>query len=377
MGAEVLKIESAARPDLLRLDPTRGRVEAAPNLDRSTAFLSLNCSKYSCTLNLTTAKGVDLARQIIAASDVVVENYSVGVMARFGLDYPSLRRLKPDIIMLSISGPGQTGPDRNEVAYATTIHAFTGLCATTGHPGGPPVQVGGMWADVITGQMATFALLAALYRRRLTGEGQYIDVAMNEAMLAVIPEGALDFALTGRTRRSRGNQDEIMAPHGCYPCAGEDQWIAIAVANDEQWQALCNALGRPAWCADPKFADQYSRWRYQEEIDPQLAAWTRHYPPREAMQILQAAGVPAGIMARPADTYEDPHLRQRGFFLPMEHPAIGRGELARLPFRADDAFVGRYVRSPLLGEHNSYVFGELLGLDQKEIESLVEERVIF
>jgi len=377
LGAEVLRLESRMRPDMLRPDRGRGRVEVNPDLDSSNSFLSLNCSKLSCTLNLTNPKAVELAKRIIAVCDGVFENYSPGVMARFGLDYPSVKRLKPDIIMLSCSGPGQTGPNRHEVAFAHTVQAFSGLCSITGYPGGAPTQIGPMWADVMAGQAAVFAFLTALYHRDETGEGQYIDLSMNETILSTMPEAILEFTLNGRNLAPMGNRDWSMAPHGCYRCQGEDCWVAIAVGTDEEWQALCRVMGNPAWCAEERFADQVSRWYHQDELDHHLEAWTQSYTREAAARLLQEAGVPAAISAGPADVFHDPHLRERQFFTPLEHPRVGKSEVGRVPYRPDGHFVSQYKPAPLIGQHNQYVFAELLGMPEGEIEALVDERVIY
>lgn len=377
MGAEVIKVESRQRPDLLRLysQARDGRPDAGLNC--SPVFSSLNMSKKNCTLNLTQPRARELFKELVKRSDVVVENFSSGVMERLGLDYPSLVRVKPDIIMVSVSGPGRTGPERNYLAYAAVIHAHTGLCSLSGYPGGPPNLMGVMWSDVLAGQTAALAILAALRHRRRTGEGQYLDCAMSEATLAVMPEAVMDYTINGRVRGCEGNRDESMAPHGCYPCKGEDAWVAVAVATDEQWQALCRVMDDPSWARDTRFADGLGRWHNREEIDQHLAAWTVNYPAREVMALLQGAGIPAGPSCAVPDLLADPHLRARDFFWEMDHAEMGKAPLLRLPWRTDGEPAGRYAPSPLLGEHNDYVFRTLLGMTEEELARLTEEKVIY
>lgn len=377
MGAEVVKIESRERPDLLRrYAQTRdGRGDVGPN--QSAPFAALNLGKKGCTLNLTQPRAVELAKDIVRLSDVVVENFSSGVMERLGLDYPSLKKVKPDIIMLSTCGLGRTGPEKSYLAYAAIIHAFSGLSSLSGYPGGRPNLMGMMWSDVLAAQTGAFAVLAALHYRARTGQGQFIDLAMSEATIAVIPEAIMDYTMNKRVRGCEGNRDDIMAPHGCYPCQGEDKWVAIAVANDEEWQAFCRAIGNPPWTKEERFKSQLGRWQNQEDLDRLVAGWTRKYTHYQIMQILQGIGIAAGPSCSVTDLFHDPHLGERGFFVEINHPEMGKALLVRTPWNVDGEAVGRYEPSPLLGEHNDYVFRTLLGLSPEEVKRLVEEKVIY
>lgn len=237
--------------------------------------------------------------------------------------------------------------------------------------------MGVMWSDVLAGQTAAFAILAALHHRRCTGEGQYIDCAMSEATLAVMPEAVMNYTMNGRVREGEGNCDESMAPHGCYPCRGEDAWVAVAIGTDEQWLALCRVMGDPVWAREARFADGLGRWHNQEEIDRHVAAWTAGFTPREVMAMLQEAGIPAGPSCSVTDLLADPHLRERDFFWEMDHPEMGKAALARLPWRTGGEPAGRYAPSPLLGEHNDYVFRTLLGLTGEELACLEAEKVVY
>lgn len=377
MGAEVIKIESRQRPDLLRrYAQTRdGRADIGSN--QSSPFAALNLSKKGCTLNLTQTRAIELVKDIVKISDVVVENFSSGVMERLGLDYPSLNKVKPDIIMLSISGLGRTGPEKSYLAYAAIIHAFSGLSSLSGYPGGDPNLMGVMWSDVLAAQTGAFAALAALHHRARTGQGQYVDLAMSEATLSVIPEAIMDYTMNQRVRGCEGNRDDIMAPHGCYPCRGEDEWVAIAVGNDEEWLAFCQVIGNPPWTKEEMFHSQLSRWQNQEELDRLVAEWTRNHTHYQVMEMLQGVGIAAGPSCSVTDLFHDPHLRERGFFVEINHPEMGKAPLIRTPWNIDGKAAGKYEPAPLIGEHNDYIFGTLLGMSQEEIDRLAEEKVIY
>jgi benzylsuccinate CoA-transferase BbsF subunit len=237
--------------------------------------------------------------------------------------------------------------------------------------------MGGFWIDCLAAQTAAYAVIAALHHRSRTGEGQYIDLAMNEVMLSLLPEAVMDYTMNQRVRGRMGNRDDILAPHGCYRCQGEDKWVAIAVTNEEEWRALCHALGRKEWLEDERFADQLQRWNNQEELDALITEWTKGRTAHEVMEILQKAGVPAGPSANVDQMVDDPQLRERDFFVEIDHPLMGKGLYASLPIRLSACARGNYSPAPMLGEHNSYVFHELLGMPEEEIARLVEEEVIY
>lgn len=374
MGAEVIKIESSRRPDQTRTG-VMGE-DGRPLLNRSPNFNVNNYSKLSCTIDLTRKEGQQLAREIVQVSDIVLENFGYGVMERFGLGYDELRKIRPDIIMLSSSGLGRTGPERNYVAYGHTLHAYAGVTAITGYHGGPPRGVGGVWSDPVTAVTATFAVLAALHHRAMTGEGQFIDLSMGEATAALLVEPLLDYQLNGRVWGVRGNDHEVWAPHGCYPCKGEDRWIAIAVTNDHQWQALCEVLGAAELRTDPRFATATRRWHHRRDLDQQVAERTRAWDAWDLTHRLQEVGVPAGPSLDVEQFVHDSHIKERGFLLTVEHPEVGARLVPRLPWRMDPAVTERYEHAPLLGEHNEYVFRAVLGLPDHKYAHLVETGVI-
>jgi len=374
MGAEVIKIESSRRPDQIRTAATGA--DGVAGLNRSASFNSLNCAKKSCTLDLTKPKGVELAKELIKISDVVTENFSTGVMERFGLSYEELKKLKPDIIAYSSSIPGRIGPKNYYTGYAVESHSLSGAASITGRPGGPPIHIGAAYGDLITGSHGALAILAALHHRDQTGEGQFIDMSMTEAVAVTIPEAIMDYTMNGRVRGRRANKDDFMAPHGCYPCRGEDKWVAIAISNEQEWRAFCRAIGKPEWTKDEMFADGYRRWANQEELDKLVGSWTKDYTHYEVMEILQRAGVPAGPSVNVEELVNDRHLKQRHFFIETDHSEVGKRTMLDLPWKFGSLSDREYRAGPCLGEHNDYVFGELLGLSKEEIARLVEEEVI-
>lgn len=376
MGAEVIKIETQRHPDVIRAMFPKGKERWGLNL--SIEFAVLNYAKKSIALNMNEPKGMELAREIIKTSDVVTENFGGSIMERWGLGYSDLKKLKPDIIMYSGSGFGRTGPYKDLVAFAVTIEGFCGLSSVAGYSdSGPAMMASRAWNDLVAAQHGVFAILAALHHRSKTGEGQYIDLSMSEAMDCFLAEAVMDYTMNGRVAERTGNRGDNMAPHGCYRCRGEDKWVAIAVSNNEEWKAFCDAIGNPDWTKKEEFRDELSRLRNQDEMDRLIEEWTKNYTDYEAMEILQKAGVMAGASLDMQELMEDPHLNERDFFADMDHPEMGKMRLVGLPWRLSDTPKGNYQHAPLLGEHNDYVFGELLGMSKEEIRRLEEDKVIY
>ncbi|MDY6973138.1 MAG: CoA transferase [Thermodesulfobacteriota bacterium] len=365
LGAEVIKVESRQR-----LDPLR-------RLAGGTPFLALNRGKKSCTLNLTRPEAVKIVRELIKISDAVVENFAGGVMGRLGLDYQKITEIKPDIVMLSISGLGKTGPEKDYIAYAQTMHAYSGLSSLTGYPGGPPVSLGAFWGDQVAALAGAFSLLAALYHRKKTGQGQYIDLSMSETLSSMIPEGIMDYTMNRRVRLPMGNRDDTIAPHGCYRCRGKDEWVAIAVSTEEEWNDFRRVMGNPEWSRNDRFSTNHKRIRNQDELDRLIEGWTISLDAFEVMEALQRAGIAAGPSQRPEQLITDPQLRERGFFVEMDDPGEGEQRFARMPWLAGASPNMIHSPPPNPGEHNSYVFGKLLGMHEDEIRRLTKDKVIY
>jgi benzylsuccinate CoA-transferase BbsF subunit len=374
MGAEVIRIESNAELDHFR------RPESAVSY-RSTraandSFNTLNLNKLSVTLNLKTTGGVELAKKLVAKSDVVVDNFRPGVMDRLGLGYDVLKKIKRDIIMLSASSHGAVGPEKQYSAYAVTFGPLGGVSHLTGYEGGNPAVTRSS-ADLRPGTAAAFAILAALNYRETSGEGQFIDFSAREAISCEIGEAIMDYTMNGRVRTRHGNRDDILAPNNCYRCKDDDKWISISIANDEEWKALVAAMGNPTWAQDARFADQFRRWHSQDEIDAHIAEWALNYSDYEFMNMLQKAGVAAVPAFDSKELFTDPHCKERNVFVPTEHATEGRLYAVAPPWKFSEPPARVVKAAPQLGQDNEYVLRELLGLSQKEIDKLTADKVLY
>jgi len=295
-------------------------------------------------------------------------------MDKLGLGYPALKEVKPDIIMLSASSHGATGPESRYSGFAVTMGPLSGLSHVTGYPGGPPTILRNS-VDSRIGNAAAFAILVALNYRQETGKGQFIDLSGREALSCSMGEVIMDYTMSGRVQSRNGNRDDVMAPHNCYRCKGEDKWVSIAVSNDEEWEALCQTIGNPKWTKEERFCAQFSRWQNQDELDGLIEEWTITHTNYEVMEILQRAGVAAVVSFSNEDLFNDPHCREREYLVTVQHPEVGQLYALAPPWKLS-VTPGRVTGpSPVLGEHNEHVFGELLGMSQDEIARLVDEGV--
>jgi benzylsuccinate CoA-transferase BbsF subunit len=375
MGAEIIRIESHKRIDPIRFLGQNPRDLKGP--DGSPLFNGLNYSKKSITLDLGHPKGAALAKEIVRQSDIAVENFTAGMMKRWGLAYQDLCQIKPDIIMVSGSPLGQYGPDSHSVGWGPITQASAGICHLTGYPDGPPSSLGGTWPDYMVGVVMSYAVLAALYCRRRTGKGQHIDLAMAEVVTSMLPEAVLDYVMNTRDRGRQGNRDEMMAPHSVYRCRGDDTWIAIAVDNEEEWRNLCQAVGHPEWLGDPRFNERSARKAHEAELDAVLTAWTRERTQSEIMSLLQSVGVAATPVYDTESLIADPQFQHRNFLVAPRHPVTGDFPVAGIPGKYSAIDQLRYTPAPGLGQHNEEVLSNLLGLSTEEIHHLQEEKVIY
>jgi crotonobetainyl-CoA:carnitine CoA-transferase CaiB-like acyl-CoA transferase len=375
LGAEVIKVEAARSWDMLRSLHFLGS-EVERGYDRSAFFHHNNRNKLACAIDLSVPKGRELALRLVAASDVVVENYRADVLDNLGLGYEALCAVKPDIILVSMPSHGKTGPQAHHLAYGTNIEQLAGLAAMTGYPDRGPHKTGISFGDPMAGAMAAAATLMALLHRRLTGEGQWIEVAQWENLIHHVGEFVVAASMGYASPGPHGNDHPSMAPHDVYPCKGDDSWVAIAVGSDAEFAALCEVIGRPELARDERFADVVSRWKRRQELDEPIAAWTRQRTHDEAAAALQEAGVDAAPVLTIPDLMDNPHLNARSFWETVAHDPAGvwRMEGPLWHFSRTPGHVR--LPGPNFGEHNEYVFRALLGLSDAEIDQLRAEGVI-
>jgi benzylsuccinate CoA-transferase BbsF subunit len=368
LGAEVIRVESAQHPCVTRLLPPWP--EGKPGLNRSGYFNQYNQGKRSLALNLKHPEAIAVAKDLVRVCDVVCENFAFGVMERLGLGYEELRKIRPDVIMISMSGYGSTGPDREYVSYGPAQVPLSGLSSLTGYRGFPPMHVGISYGDPTAGLHAAVAVLAALWHREQTGEGQFIDLSQWETTIAVIPEAVIEYGWKGTQPERNGNRDPLMAPHGIFRCAGEQRWVALAVRDDREWQAFARAMGAPELAADPRFATLAARKAHEDELEQIVGSWTRDRSPKEITEILQAAGIPCFPCYDSRDIAEDAHLRESGFFVELEHPEVGRKLHLGIPWRMSGTPCAVRRPAPCLGEHTEAILTELLGYSPDHVAHL-------
>ena len=375
MGAEVIKVETRQRLDYMRLG--RPIVGDQPDPEQNPMFHNVNRGKLSLTLNIAEPDAVELVKRLVGHCDVVIENFSPGVMDRLGLGYETLSAIKPDIVMASISSTGQEGALRDLRAYAPSIGALSGLDSTMGYEGGGPLGLKHAFGDICGALHAVFAIASALYRRDRTGEGQYIDVSMLRATVVTQGVGLMEQALTGRSARPRGNYDPTMAPYGNYPCAGEDRWVSIAVKTEDEWHSLVAAMGSPSWAQDHRFSSQFRRQRHRRELDALLAQWTVQHEADAVTELLQSHGVAAAPVLGAEERLFHPHFMERGLYSDIEHPALGAEPVFNLMWNLSRSPSRVRRHAPLLGEHNRQVLCGYLGLSEAELAELEERRVVY
>ena len=369
LGADVIKVESAARLDITR------RPHAMYGKPPS-SFEQVNASKRSVTLNLKEARALELAHDLVRISDVVLENFRPGVMDRLGLGYPQLREIKPDIIMVSLSSNGQTGPEARYAGYAPMFAALGGLGYLTGYPDGPPVELRHAM-DHTGGMMAAFSAVAALCAHRNHQVGQRADVAVRDIATAFMGHALLDTAMNDRDAARLGNRDDAMAPHGVFPCRGEDQWVTIAVADDEQWRSLKQAMGNPAWADADEYGDAFLRWQNQDSLEQRLSEWTSTRAAEDVTNLLQSAGIAAFPSLSADQLMADPHLAERDAFPTTVHAEKGEQRAVAPPWRFSETPTDPLRWTPDLGEHNHEVFCGLLGMDEAELTALQGAHIVW
>jgi benzylsuccinate CoA-transferase BbsF subunit len=376
-GAEVIRIESRTHPDSLRYAPPF--VEGKPGVERSGHFLNLNTSKLHVTLNLNHPQGQELACRLIATADVVAENFTSHVMEKWRLTYEDLRQVKSDLVMISLSMEGRTGPRRDALGFGTVLQAAAGFAYLTGWPDRPPSIPGVAYTDWTTPLFGLVALLAALDYRRRTGQGQYIDVSNLEVGVNCLEPAILDYTANGRLQMRAGNECMVgdlpgAAPHGAFRCQGENRWCTITVGNDQEWRRFCAIIGHPPWTRESRFTTALSRVKHRDELNALVETWTSQYSAEVIMARLQEAGIAAGVVQSAADLASDPQLMHRGQSILLDHPEVGLQRYDAPGFHLA-ASPAQLRPVPTRGQHNAAVFKGLLGLSEAEFAALDAEGV--
>lgn len=373
-GATVVHIESHRRPDLLRLASPHKDHE--PGIDRSGFFTMVNTNKYGISLDLSKPQGKEIARKLIEWADIVTESFSLGRMKSLGLDYEEAKKIKADIIYVSTCMQGQYGPHASFKGLGDQLAALNGFPALIGRLGGEPGMPSLAYTDFIAPWYLVTALIAALLRRRKTGKGMYLEQSQYEAGVTFLAQGILDYTVNGRVATGMTSRDPYAAPHGAYPCKGEDRWCTITIFTDEEWQAFCDVTGNPEWTKDARFATLPSRKQNEDELDRLVAEWTINYTAEEVMTLMQARGVPAGVISTMEDVFNDPQLKHRQHFIYLDHPVIGRHAYHNEAIRFSKTPPELRKAAPCLGEDNEYVYKEILDLTDDEVANLLIEGVI-
>ncbi len=376
LGAEVYKIESRARVDMTRTLPPFAGGERDPN--RSLSNHACWAGNGSVTLNLKKEEARQLALELIEKCDVVIENFGPGVMNQFGLSYEELVAVKPDVVMFSMPAAGLYGPLKDVRTYGLSLTSTTGLDSLTGYIDGPPIPVENAFSDPFNGIFGAYAILAALAHRERTGEGQHIDFSQQEAVMQMVGPAFMDYELNGRVAGPIGNRHPLAAaaPHGVFPCDGDDRWISIAVSSQSEWDMLREAMQHPGWANAAEFATAEQRLRNIESLHEKLAAWTSGFGDRELAERLQSFGVAAAPVLDVSDLLHDPHFKARGTFVEVEHP-LGFRETIYGAYVKTSRSQARVRPGPYMGQDNDHVFKELLGLSPQRYQALQEQEIIY
>ncbi|MCH2536294.1 MAG: CoA transferase [Dehalococcoidia bacterium] len=384
MGAEIIKMESLSVYDSHRgpINPARG-IAAYPDgepgdepWNRNGWFNCLHLSKYGITLELTSETGRNVFDQLVSISDVVIENFRQGSLERLGYSYETLRRLRPDLIYVSMPAFGNSGPWQKYLAYGIGQEQLSGMAHMTGYRGEGPMKSGINHGDPITGSHAAGVLLAALRYRKRTGKGMYIDVSQQESAVSLIGADVLAYQLTGEEPQRRGNRSPYFAPHNSYRCAGEDRWVAIAVTNDEEWRQLAQLVGGSELSADPRFATLAGRLENEDQLDDLISGWTVDKKAYDLCHLLQREGVPASPVMGGPDLLADPHYAARGTFVRVNHEQVGEKTYPGIPWKMSATPGKARWASPTLGQHNRQIYGELLAMPTDDITALEEQGII-
>jgi crotonobetainyl-CoA:carnitine CoA-transferase CaiB-like acyl-CoA transferase len=382
LGMEVIKIESCQHPDPDRI-VTQGLLYLNNELgdapwNRGMINLRRHRNKLGITLDLSQNEGRDIFLRLVEMSDIVVENFRMGVMEKLGIDYDVLRNINPKIILLSVSSQGETGPERTYGSNAEILAFTSGVRSISDYENEIGMFTATNIPDPLSGTVSAGFALGALRHRRKTGKGVHVVISQRELLTGCIGDVVMDYSMNGRVPQPKGNSHSFYAPHGCYPCKGEDSWIALVVKDDDAWERFCEVMGMPELVGDSRFAGGLNRWHHREEIDKVIASWTITYERKKLMDLLQKKNIAASALLSVPELMEDQHLKARGYWDTIEdirpdygtYICKGKGfTLSRTPMKTD-------CRAPDLGEHNAYVYGELLGMSDEDMKELETKGII-
>jgi len=372
-GAEVIRVESIHQHELTRASAPYK--DNAVGINRSFVFAAANSGKYGITLNLKHPRSAEVVKRLIIWADIVVENFVPGSAKTYSLEYEQLRKLKPEIIVLSLSAQGPTGPYSMHPGYGFQLLALCGFSHFTGWPDREAAAPLGSYTDFLCPWFAVADILSALDYRLRAGKGQHIDVSQLEISPLFFIPTILDYTVNGRVQNRCGNRSPHAAPHGAYRCRGDDRWCVIAISSDEEWEAFCRVIGSPDWTRDPKFSTLWGRKDNEDELDRLAESWTVLFTPEEVMTKMQASGVASGVVQTIKDVVDDPQLKHRGRFQILEHPELGNHICENLAFRLSKCKVEWKRPAPCLGEHNEFVYTKLLGMSEGEFIELLNDGV--
>jgi benzylsuccinate CoA-transferase BbsF subunit len=364
-GAEVIKIQTS-------------RLAKGIESNTTPYFCAWNRNKKSISLNLDHPEARELFLKLVKISDIVVENFTPRVMANWELNYENLKKSNAKLIMLSMSGMGQSGPWKDYIAFGPTVQALGGLTFLTAYDQNEPMGLGYAYADMVSGLYGAIGVLAALEDRDRTGQGQHIDLSEYEAVCTTLGPALMDAGINPNEIYPTGNDDPDIpaAPYGCYQCSGEDRWCVVAIFSENQWQRFCGVLGNPTWAQSAKFSSLPNRKKYSDELNQHIGRWTTGQKAENAVKLLQQAGVPAGVVQNAADLAKDGQLLFNDFFTALNHPVLGELKTESYPFKLKGGQPTSWKASPLLGGDNQYVYGKLLGMSAAQIRSFADRGII-
>jgi benzylsuccinate CoA-transferase BbsF subunit len=372
-GATVVCIESFQRPDLLRTaTPYKDEI---PGVDRAGYFAYFAANKYSISLNLNKPNGLNIAKKLVTWADVVADSHRPGVMERWKLGYDDLVKIKPNIIMIRNSNQGLTGPAAAHPGLGNHIIGLTGIVNLVGYPGQEPISLMVAYSDYLVPHFAAAALIGALDYRRKTGKGQLLDISQFEVGLQLLAPTLINYSVDGLEEKLKGNSSDYAVPHGVFRCKGDDRWCTISVFDDLEWQAFCNAIGKPDWLKKTEYSNLRGRKKNEARLNKLIEQWTMQHEAEEVMKLLQKAGVAAGVVQNAKDLYDDIQLKERECFWVEDHKELGRFSHLGQPSRLSKTPAKLYNAAPCLGEHTEYVCRELLGIPQEEYDEYLVEGI--